>query len=384
MKVSQVYDLVNSATKEVLGETAVLNEDLSNVVDFGTALFDATTVDNYVKNLVDRIGKVIFVNRPYTGFAPKILMDSWEFGSVLEKIDCDMFDAKSNETWELNDGTVYEQQQFYKPKVTVKFYNSKNTFEIPVSIAERQVKESFTSASQLNAFVSMIYNKVDTSMTVRIDKLIMETITAGIGEVINKGTDGLTKINLLKDYNAATGAGLTAAKALSDPDFLRYASLAMKLTVKRTEALSTLFNLGKKPRFTPAERRHLVLLNEFKEGIGTYLYDANGQFNTDNLKLMDAETVPYWQGSGTDYAFKSTSKIDVKLQDGTSVSQDGILGVLFDNDALAVCNTDRRVTTAPYNAVGEFWNNYYKFDCQNLVDTNENIVVFYVKDEDGE
>lgn len=98
MKVSQVYELVNSATKEYLGETAVLNEDLSNTVDFGSALFDATTVDNYVKTLVDRIGKVIFVNRPYSGYAPKVLMDSWEFGSVLQKVNAKLLEATENES----------------------------------------------------------------------------------------------------------------------------------------------------------------------------------------------------------------------------------------------------------------------------------------------
>lgn len=377
MKVSQVYELVNSATKEYLGETAVLNEDLSNTVDFGSALFDATTVDNYVKTLVDRIGKVIFVNRPYSGYAPKVLMDSWEFGSVLQKVNAKLLEATENESWELVDGQTYEQQQFYKPEVEVKFYNSKVTFEIPVSITERQVKESFTSASDLNAFVSMIYNAVDTSMTIRIDKLVMDTIDAAIAEVISKGTTGLTKINLLELYNAKAGTTLTAEEAISDPDFLRYASLQMKLTAERMSAISTLFNLGKKPRFTSADRRHVVMLNEFKEGAATYLYDANGQFNTSNIKLIDAETVPFWQGSGTDYGFASTSKIDVKLQDGSTVSQSGILACIFDRDAIAVCNQDRRVTSA-YNAKGEFFNNWYKFDCEYLVDTNENIVVFYV------
>ena len=112
MLVKQVAELVNASAKEFLGETAVLNEDLSNVVDYGTELFNNTDVDNYVKSLVDQIGKIIFVNRPYTGNTPSVLMDSWEFGSVLEKISGDLYDADENETWELEDGKVYEQQTF--------------------------------------------------------------------------------------------------------------------------------------------------------------------------------------------------------------------------------------------------------------------------------
>lgn len=379
MEVKQIYELVNDSTKEKLGESAVLQEDLSNVVEFGDTVENVIGIDNYVRSLVDHIGKVIFVNRPYAGSVPSVLMDKWEFGSVLEKISAELPEATENESWELQDGQIYSQEQFYKPVVTAKFYNSKNTFEIPISITERQVKESFSNATQLNAFISMIYNEVDKAMTIRIDGLVMSTINSAIAEVLTNGTAGVTKVNLLSLYNADhSGATIaSAAAAITNPDFLRYASLKMKLTADRLTKISRLFNIGGKARFTPKDYLHCVMLSEFKEGAATYLYDANGQFNTESIKLLDAETVPYWQGSGTDYGFSSTSKIDVKLPSGTEVSQTGILAVMFDRDAIGVCNEDRRVTTA-YNAKGEFYNNWYKFDCSYFVDTNENIVVFYV------
>lgn len=379
MIVTQVWEIVNDSTKEKLGEEEVLQEDLSNVADFGDTVVNRIGYDNYVRSLVDHIGKVIFVNRPYSGSIPSVMMDKWEFGSVLEKISAELPEATENETWELQDGHVYDQQKFYKPVVEAKFYNSKVTFEIPISITERQVKESFSSATQLNAFVSMIYNEVDKAMTIKVDGLVMSTINSAIAEVLTNGTAGVTKVNMLALYNADhSGATIaSAAAAITNPDFLRYASLKMKLTADRLTKISRLFNVGGKARFTPKDMLHIVMLSEFKEGAATYLYDANGQFNTESIRLLDAETVPYWQGSGTDYAFSSTSKIDVKLPGGTEVSQTGILAVMFDRDAIGVCNEDKRVTTA-YNAKGEFFNNWYKFDCSYFVDTNENIVVFYV------
>lgn len=377
MLVKQVAELVNSSAKEFLGETAVLNEDLSNVVDYGKELLDNTAVDNYVRSLVDHIGKVIFVNRKYSGNTPSVLMDAWEFGSVLEKVNGDVYEAEENESWNLQDGQIYETQQFYKPVATAKFFNNKVTFEIPVSITERQVKESFSNADQLNAFVSMIYNDVDKSMTVRINKLIKSTLASMIGETVNKDTTGLRAVNLLAKYNADKGTTLTAKAALSDPEFIRYAILQMRLTIDRMSELSRLFNEGEKARFTSKDYLRSIMLSEFKEAAGVYLYDANGQFNTDNIKLQESEVVPFWQGSGKDYGFDSTSKIDVKLPDGTEVSQSGILAIAFDKDAVAVCNTDRRVTTQ-YNAKGEFYNNWFKFDCSYFADTNENFVVFYI------
>lgn len=378
MKIEQVYDLVNNATKEQLGETQLLNEDLSNVVAFGDTIQNVMGYDHYVKSLVNHIGKVIFVNRAYTGSAPSVLMDSWEFGSVLQKVTAEMPKAEINETWELEDGQIYDQQQFYKPVVTAKFYNKKVTFDIPQSIAERQVKESFSSASQLNAFTSMLYNEIDKAMTLNVDGLVKSTIAAAAAEVIDKGTVGVNYIKLLTEYNAShQSATIADAKtALMTPEFIRWASLRVRLTADRLGVMSSLFNLGGKARFTSKDLLHTVMLADFKESAATYLYDGVGQFNTESIKLLDSETVPYWQGSGKTYDLDDTSKIDVKLEDGTTVTKGGIVCVMFDRDAIGVCNQDRRVATAPYNAKGEFWNNFYKFDCSYFVDTNENIVVF--------
>ena len=151
MKVAQIYDIVNTITKEVLGETAVVNEDLSNIVDVGTQVFDANATDAYVRKLMNQVGKIVFVNRAYSGVVPSVLMDGWEYGSVVEKVRGELPEATENESWELTNGTSYDPNVFYQPTVTVKFYNSKTTFEVPVSITEKQVKQSFQNAEQLNA-----------------------------------------------------------------------------------------------------------------------------------------------------------------------------------------------------------------------------------------
>ena len=152
MKVIQLHTLVNAVTQEILGETGVVAEDLSNVVDIGKTIIDSDNVDNYVKKLVNHIGKVVFVNRLYTGGVPSVLMDSWEYGSILEKISADLPEATINETWALEDKKDYSPDVFYKPSVSAKFFNSKVTFEIPMSFTEIQVKESFSSKEQLNGF----------------------------------------------------------------------------------------------------------------------------------------------------------------------------------------------------------------------------------------
>lgn len=385
MEVNQIYNIMNDVTSEVLGRTEVITENLSNIVDVGTEIFNADAVDRYVRSLVNHIGRVVFVNRPYRGSVPSVLMDGWEFGSVLEKIAMELPTAQENESWDLVDGASYDPNIFYKPKVYAKFFNKRVTFEIPMSITERQVKQSFSNATQLNAFVSMIYDTIDKSMTIKLDALIMRTINNFIGETLyaeypdeNYSTkSGVRAVNLLhlfknrfSEFNT-----LTPEKAVTTPEFIRFAALYMSNYVDRISKISTLFNIGGKERHTPTDMLHFVMLSEFKNAANVYL--QSDTFHDEYTRLPNAESVPFWQGSGTDYTFNNTSEIHVNTSSGHEVSASGILAVMFDRDALGVTNMDRRVTTQ-YNAKAEFTNHFFKYDAGYFNDMNENFVVFFV------
>lgn len=393
MKIEQVYSLVNASTKDILGETDIVKQDLSNIVDIGTSIINSNNVDNYVKSLVDHIGKVIFVNRPYAGSVPNVLMDKWEFGSVLEKISADLPEAVENKSWELSNGVDYSPNVFYKPTVSAKFYNSKVTFEVDMSFTERQVKESFSNAEQLNAFVSMLYNAVERSMTVKIDSLVMSTINNAIAQVINhampdvvdgnysQATSTPQAINLLKLYNDTFTKTLTKANCLRDTDFLKWCCIMLSTYAKRVSRMSTLFNVGGKPRFTPKEDLNIIMLQDFYANMRVNL--ASDTYNKEDLLLpTDITTIPYWQGSGSDYSDLKVAKINVAIKTGESTTKDiemnGIMAVMFDRNALGVCNMDRRVTTN-YNPKAEFYNNFYKFDCSYFNDLDENFIVFFIQ-----
>lgn len=385
MQVNQIYNIVNDITGEILGETAVISEDLSNIVDIGTAVFNANAVDNYVRNLVNHIGKVIFVNRSYRGSAPSVLMNGWEYGSVMEKIRAELPEAEENESWNLQDGTSYDPNIFYKPQVSAKFFNKRTTFEIPMSFTELQVKESFSNAEQLNGFISMLNNNVEKSLTVKMDSLIMRTINNFIGETIYSevgggslsGRSGTKAVNLLYLYNQTYNPtpALTVAEALHTPEFLRFASFVITNYIARISKLSKLFNIGSTDKFTPKDVLHLVALSDYVNASNMFL--QSDVYHNELTELPNFEVVPYWQGSGTGYAFSDISSINVTTASGNAINASGILAVMFDRDALGVCNVDRRVTTN-YNPKAEFFNNWFKFDSQYFNDTDENFLVFYI------
>lgn len=385
MKVEQIYTLCNQISGEVLGKADLMQADLSNVVAYGEEIIGANALDNYVKSLIDHIGKMVFVDRVYAGSAPSVLMDGWEFGSVLEKVTmAKLPEAQANASWNLQNGQRYETDIFTAPEVSAKFYNGLSTFEIPMSFAEKQAKSAFSSAQQLNAFFSMIQTAIENSMTIKTDQLIMDTINSMTAETLvdynaegdYSGAGNTRAINLLKLYNDRFGQKLTADKCISDGGFIKWASFMIGLYSGRMTKLSTLFNIGGMERFTTADRLHLVMLDEFSKAADVYL--QSDTFHEQYTALPNAETVPFWQGSGTAYDFASTSAINVKYN-GHEVEADGILAVMFDREALGVSNLDKRVTSQ-YNARGEFYNNWYKFDAGYFNDLNENFVVFYVAD----
>lgn len=378
MKITQIKELVNSSLKELNGSSKLLKEDLSNVVDVGTEIFDTDNVDNFVKKLIDRVGNTVFNTRVYQGSAPSVLMSSWEFGSVLEKVDSELPDVEENESWSLENGKDYSPNIFYQPKVSAKFFNSKVTFDIPISFTRMQVKSAFNSASELNGFLSMLMNSVQNAMTVHIDGLIMKTINNMTATVLN-GKKGLQVVNLLDGYNATATTKLTAENALQNADFIKYANLIINTYRDRISKLSTLFNQGQKSKFTPLANQHLVILSDLASASKVYLESET--LHDDNVKISNYDTVPYWQGSGATYSFDDVSSIDVAIKDGKSTKEikaSGILGVLFDTNAVGVTCQNQRVTTN-YNPRAEFYTNFTKFDAGYYNDLNENFIVFTVK-----
>lgn len=376
MKITQVYTLVNGATQQVLGETAVVNEDLSNVVSIGEQIANANLYDKFVGALLNRIAKSIFSMRAYSGRAPSVLMDYWEFGSIVQKVHMKLPDAEENESWELVDGATYEENQFYKPQVFVKLWNHKTTFEIPISIAEEQLKQSFLSANEMARFVAMLFQGVENSMTLKFDALIMRTINNFIGATIDDGA-ATRAIHLLSEYNTIKGTSLTSANCLYDKDFLRYTAFRMKQIATRLSVYSTLFNIGGTEKHTPRDMLKIILHETVDAGVSTFL--QSDTFHEELVKLPSADVVPYWQGSGTSYALADTTKINVSVldKDGNKqdVEQGYIIGVMFDRDALGVTGYNRR-TPSKYVAKAEFYNYWYKEDAGYFNDYNENFVVF--------
>lgn len=386
MKVNQIAEILNTVISDELnGESTIVNEDLSNIVDIGKQL-DSNSVfgdnfDNFVKKIIDKVGKVIFVDRTYNSQAPNILKDSWEYGSVLEKVRCDLPDVEDNKTWTLatlNNGDSVDPFVITKPTVSAKYFNSLTTFEVPITLAERQVKEAFRSAADMNRFFSMIENRIQMKQTLCTDAMAQRTINNLIANKM-KNQNGV--INLLTEYNTEYGTQLTAAECMHKGEFLRYASKQIMMYKKFFNTASMLYNDDGYVTFTPDNKLKLVMLSEFAKNLEVFLYSDT--YNSEFVKLDGFSEIPYWQGTGTTNSFTDRATIDIKAIDMAgsefTVKDTGVLAVMFDEEAAMICNENYR-TTSIYNPKAEYWNYFYKFDCNYMNDLAENCVVFVIAD----
>lgn len=393
MKVTQIATILNTIiNQEQIGESLVVSEDLSNIVDIGTEILDYTgaSKENYetvTKSLIDLVGQQIFVDREYVSQAPNIVKDAWEYGSVLEKVRCELPDADDNATWQLGDypldGETYPDPfEISMPKVDAKFFNSKIAFEVPITIVDRQFKEAMRDATALGKFIAMIENRVRMKMTLSTDGLVMRTINNLMAQKFNSGNN---VVNLLTLFKRESGNDtITAATALTNAEFQRFAAKTMLLYRKYIQEASMLYNDGGYVTFTPEDRMKFVLLSKFAKSLETGLYSDT--FHNEFVLVDGYEEVGYWQGTGTDVNDDERAKIDVTIKAGdgtTQIVREGIVGVLFDEWAAMVCNEDFRVTVQ-YNPRGEYTNYFYKWDAHYLNDTNENCIVFVVADESDE
>ena len=367
------------------GSIYVVNEDLSNIVDVGTAIYNAGWVDSFVKSMVLQIGRWIFVNRVHRRWTPDITREGSEFGHVLAKTRTKRFAAKQNPTMHLNAGDTPNQFQFNPPTVKNKYFVEKVDWQLECSFAERQVQGAFRSAEEMARFFAMIQDQLQKDMDQQIDDLTMRGINGFIAEKIYRGS-GI--IDVLTPFNTENGTSLTLDSMTQSEDWNRYAAYTILKTKKRMLPPTNVYNCQEEEGYetsTPPEYMRFVLHSDIAEAINVYLNAVT--FHNDFSDIGSYDSIPMWQTPGTDFQRGATTRIDVALPsnidreagDAVTINRLGILGVMFDTDAIVINNQNERVTSA-YNAQGEFYNNFYKIDTSYFNDMAENGIVFVLGD----
>lgn len=376
--VAQVYTLVNNVAKMALGQEAISVCDVSSLVALGdTVLSSDKNTDVFMNTLVDRIGRTVFSVRNYTASYPDVVKHPFEFGCIVQKIYVDLPESKVNNAWEIGKSEyVPTYAPVVKPTVKQKLFNGISTWEIDITIPDDILKTAFTNATAMAVMVQAIFTAIDNKMELDLENMVNLTRASFIARKI-KGGKPCGAINLLTEYNTETNASLTVSSCLRNPDFLKWASMNISLWLNRMSRMSTLFNEESYKRHTPKDDLVFTVLDNFASATSAFL--ESDTYHNELVKLPRYNTVPYWQGSGTDYDFESVSKIDVKLNatDEAETVYTGVIAVAYDYEALGVTLNNKRETTERNNK-DEYTNYYKKANMGYFNDMSENGIVFYI------
>lgn len=383
MKINQVATILNSINSEMAGETAItaVNEDLSNIVDVGRELTAGQTditnfFESYGKKLIDKVGRLVVVDRTYKSTAPNIQRDSWEFGSILEKVRVSVNELTDDTTWTLNRGDKPDQFEYQPAELSAKYFDSYDTFMTQISLPEKTLQSAFKSVSAMGKVISAIENKVQMKLAISRDNLVRRAINNLIAEKIARNKD----INLLALYNTSAGTSLTPQAAMFNASFLKFAVFTIMKYKKMLNEPSVLFGEEGFVNFTPDDKMKMILLDHFSQSAKVFM--ESDTYHNDIVSLGDNfQTVPFWQGSGVDttFSFNTISGINVKTAStGATVATSGVIGVIFDEDACAVCMEDIQ-TTGNYASNGRFYNYFHYVDARYMNDLSENCIVFTVR-----
>ena len=385
--VKQIYTTVNEIAKQVWGDKAIAAVDLSGIIAMGDKVLSSQDdKELFMNTLINRIGKTIISNRPYSGIARNIVRDTMEYGSIVQKIYVAPFEATENTSWsKIAKGDNIEFGAITPPEAQQYLFESRDVYQFIVTIPDYQINTAFTSAESLGAFISAIYTSMQTTIELSLDNMVNLCIDNFIGEKLlyeqSLGHKGIHAVNLLDNYNKAMNTNLDEESALKSQEFLRYAGQQIKIYIKRMQTLSTLFNTKQLKRHTPKEDLQIFLLTDYASANATYL--ESDTFHKELVELPGYTEIPYWQSQGEKATFADVSSINIKTStNGTAINKKYIIGFMFDREALGVMY-NRRESKAFYSPYQEVTQKYEKLDMGYFNDLSENGIVFYLEKING-
>lgn len=376
LSVEQVATLLNSTAAQFSGNTAVVKNDLTDVADFGRSIDAAIGLETFFAALPARLNDIKFWSRPHVSFAPSVYMDPERFGAIRGMYRTQYLPARDDPAYALVDGQSYDPFVVRKNQVSTRFWSKKVNTMVPQTIVRDQLEAAFRSEEELMSFIGMLELSRTNSHARFYDNLIMTLFQAIIVMAHNAG--GMQEIKLLTEYNAVAGTSLTAANALYNEGFIRYAVYRMGMIRDQMRLVTGLFNSSNLETQSPEDRQRVVMLSDFARAAGVYLHDAPNQFNTDSLQVPGGDVVPAWQGMGTTGALVDRAKVIAGVTiEGNTVegTASGVLAVVYDEWTLGVTNYRHQITTQ-YNAMGQYTNYFDKMYGGLFVSPDENVVIF--------
>ena len=371
MDTNQIYELVNTTVAQAIGRQDVTRLDAQGLISVGdVVLSSSANTEAFLNTLAQRIGRTIYRFRAYNNKFKDMVISDMQWGAILQKIKVKMPDAVSDPTYSLANGESVDHYTVSKPAVTQKLFVTRSPYMFKITVQRETLREAFLSPEAMGSFISLIFGEVRNAIELALESLGRLTLCGAMSEV-TQATQIVRLVTAYNDERGLTGDdALTAATAIYNADFLRYAIYRINTTIDMIQDMSTLYNDGTVPTFTNKENLKIRVLSGFQRRLETVVEYA--AFH-DQFTSVDGQysTINFWQGE------KAPSNVSVKKpSNGENFTEDYVVACVHDRDAFGIYQIDETVLTTPVNAAGQYYNQFWHELQNRFVDTSENMVLF--------
>lgn len=380
----QVYTLVNEIAKEAQAQTDIQAVDLSSFITVGTSIL-AVGVEPALEAITNVLQRSIIAVRPYDEKFKGLQWSNDMWGAITRKINFADREAEEEHAYleALTEGDSVDPWTVRKPNVLQTNFYGSDIYSNSYTVYEYQVREAFASPEAFGSFLSGLYMHMVNERTQWLEVLKKSIL---VNAIAGKNALGQDVINLREEYNTATGSSFTKEdlmkpenfKGFMDWCYARVSKVSREFTSRSQKYQAVIDN---KPimRHTPYNDQRVYMLAEFLEAMSSRVY-AN-TYHENFLTYADVEAVDYWQAINQPDEIKATPVvIDNTGAYTTGQAQDmsGVVGVIFDRDALGYNIFHEGIYNTGLNSKGLYFNIHYHMDIRLNEDLTEKIAVFVI------
>lgn len=383
---------------QVTGMTSIAPTDTASFISMAQATLRAGYEP--VLNAIGQVlGRTLIAVRPYSRKFKGLEMSSERWGGITRKINfgekaLDPYtaldpDAIGDPTFTLSDGASIDQYVVKKPEVLETVYVGQNVYESSYTIFTKQLDTAFSSPSEFGAFMSGLMTHFSNEREQYLESLSRAILCNLIGakKVLDAAGVDLQIIDLLSEYNTATGQSLTVTtvkQPANYPAFTKwcyaYIQHVSELFTERTEMYQRPLTNFHIMRHTPKADQRLFMDADFLAHMtAEVLADT---YHDNFLRYSEVEAVNFWQAAKDPNQVNVTPvylNADCEYVNATDpVLVEEIVGVLMDRDAAGYNLADDDLVASPYNAKGQYYNLYNHVRIQLQNDLTEKAVVFCI------
>lgn len=376
MELTQIANLLNNTlVPNYLGQEVTISEDLSNVVELGTAIADLTgeEVKNFAGDFIVGVARNVMDTRRYRSETYGLMNDSREYGGIIQRVKARLLSASDSPIWTLENGVDYFDGTYYGIDTDVKIYSKDTAFQIKNSIPTEMYKQYFTSADGVREFVAMIENTVDNTLTLQLNTLARTTLQ----QLIATSSADRT-ISLLTIYNTTMGLSgddaLTSDTALYNAPFLRWSAEQIIRLRNLTQDYNEKYNDGTVETFTPSDDLRVTLLDEFAKAI-EFNMEAD-TFHRDLVSVGEYNTINFWQNSSADLlpTLGVTAEVKTNVGESDPVTVSNVVGVIYDRYTAGITARLDKIT-AQYIANGDYTTYFHHVANSRFIDTRNTGII---------